>query len=252
MEIVKFKKLRSNIYELELDNNVNLKLYDDVIVKYNLLVNKRLDDELLEEINNYNNSLDAYYMSLKYINKKLRCEKEIEEYLLKNNFRRDVIDNTIDKLVKDGYLNHQVYLSCYINDAYNLSTMGPDKIKYNLNKLGFTNDEIEPFLNKDFNSKVIKLIDKKIKSNNKLSGYVLKQNISNYLINLGYPRELFGDYLSQLIIDDKDTLKREAGILIKKYSKKYDGEKLFYFIKDKLYKKGYNGIEVSEVLNELL
>ena len=90
MEIKKFKKLKNNIYELELDNGSLVKLYDDVIVKYSLLINKKIDNKLLDEITKYNTSLDAYYLSLKYISKKLRCEKEIEKYLTKLDFNKDV------------------------------------------------------------------------------------------------------------------------------------------------------------------
>lgn len=253
MEIKKFKKLKNNIYELELDNGSLVKLYDDVIVKYSLLINKKIDSKLLDEITKYNTSLDAYYLSLKYISKKLRCEKEIEKYLTKLEFNKDVIDKTISKLNKDGYLKHDIYIKSYINDIYNFNNYGPDKIIFNLRELGFNLNEIEPYLeDKDFRSKAIKIIDKKVKANHKLSNYMLKQNISNYLINLGYPKDIFYDYLDNIKINNKDILFKEASNYIKKYSKKYQNKELLYFVKDKLYKKGYNSDEIDEVLNELL
>ena len=253
MEIKKFKKLKNNIYELELDNGSLVKLYDDVIVKYSLLINKKIDSKLLDEITKYNTSLDAYYLSLKYISKKLRCEKEIEKYLTKLDFNKDVIDKTISKLNKDGYLKHDIYIKSYINDIYNFNNYGPDKIKFNLRELGFNLNEIEPYLeDKDFRSKAIKIIDKKVKANHKLSNYMLKQNISNYLINLGYSKDIFYDYLDNIKINNKDILVKEASNYIKKYSKKYQNKELLYFVKDKLYKKGYNSVEIDEVLNELL
>ncbi len=253
MEIKKFKKLKNNIYELELDNGSLVKLYDDVIVKYSLLINKKIDSKLLDEITKYNTSLDAYYLSLKYISKKLRCEKEIEKYLTKLEFNKDVIDKTISKLNKDGYLKHDIYIKSYINDIYNFNNYGPDKIKFNLRELGFNLNEIEPYLeDKDFRSKAIKIIDKKVKANHKLSNYMLKQNISNYLINLGYPKDIFYDYVDNIKINNKDILVKEANNYIKKYSKKYENKELLYFVKDKLYKKGYNSNEIDEVLNELL
>lgn len=253
MEIKKFKKLKNNIYELELDNGSLVKLYDDVIVKYGLLINKRIDNKLLDEITKYNTSLDAYYLSLKYISKKLRCEKEIEKYLTKLEFNKEIIDKTISKLNKDGYLKHDIYIKSYINDVYNFNNYGPDKIKFNLRELGFNLNEIEPYLeDKDFRSKAIKIIDKKVKANHKLSNYMLKQNISNYLINLGYSRDIFYDYLDAVKVNNKDVLVKDANLFIKKYSKKYENRELLYFVKDKLYKKGYNSSEIDEVLNELL
>ncbi len=253
MEIKKFKKLKNNIYELELDNGSLVKLYDDVIVKYSLLINKKIDSKLLDEITKYNTSLDAYYLSLKCISKKLRCEKEIEKYLTKLEFNKDVIDKTISKLNKEGYLKHDIYIKSYINDIYNFNNYGPDKIIFNLRELGFNLNEIEPYLeDKDFRSKAIKIIDKKVKANHKLSNYMLKQNISNYLINLGYSRDIFYDYLDAVKVNNKDVLVKDANIFIKKYSKKYENKELLYFVKDKLYKKGYNSSEIDEVLNELL
>ena len=79
MEIIKYKKDKDNTYKVYIDDEIVI-LYDDVIVKYNLLVNKDLTDELYEEIMQYNNFLDGYYKAIKYINTKLRTELEIRKY----------------------------------------------------------------------------------------------------------------------------------------------------------------------------
>ena len=252
MKIVRFKKGKKNLYELEFDNGIIIKLYDDVIVKYNLLANKKLDDSKLEEINAYNDSLNAYYECIKKINTKLRSELELRNLLEKNGYNNEIIDKTIKKLNKDGYLNRELYIKSYINDNFLFNNDGPEKIKRNLKKLGFNSEEIDIYLTQDFREKAIKLIDKKIKINKKLSNYMLKQSINNYLINLGYPKTLYIDYLENINTNDLSILKKEASLLINKYQKKYEKERLYYFIKDKLYKKGYNSEVIEEVLNELL
>ena len=251
MEIVRFKKGKSNIYELELDNGLKFKLYDDVIVKYNLLVNKRLDSKKFEEITNYNDSLMAYYEAIKKINVKMRSEKEIYEFLKKKELNNKIIEDTIEKLKIDGYLNRDLYIKAYINDAYRFNNDGPYKIKNNLIKQGFKEEEIDKYLNIDFKEKAYKLIDKKVKCNNKYSNYLLKHQINNYMINLGYPKEIYFDYLDNIRISDKSIIKKETEKLIKKYQKKYENNDLKYFIKDKLYKKGYNSEEISEVLKNV-
>ena len=106
MEIVKFKKGKKNIYELELDNGLKFKLYDDVIVKFNLIVNKRLDDKKFEEVVEYNDSLGAYYESLKKLNSKMRSELELRKFL-ENKYSSSIINDTINRLKKDGYLNRK-------------------------------------------------------------------------------------------------------------------------------------------------
>ena len=104
MEITKFKKLKGNQYEIMLDNGLSFKLYDDVIVKYNLLVNKRFDDNFFTEVTNYNDSLDAYYTCIKYLNTKMRSEVELRKYLDKKNISKEVTEKTIERLKKKWLL----------------------------------------------------------------------------------------------------------------------------------------------------
>lgn len=250
MEIVKFKKSKSNLYEIMLDNGLSFKLYDDVIVKYNLLVNKKFDDKFFEDVRNYNDSLDAYYLSIKYLNTKMRSEKELKKYLAKKNISQEHIESTIKRLNSEGYLNHETYIKSYINDAYNFTNNGPLKIKSSLKDLGFKEEEITPYLNLNYSDKIKKKIDKKIKVNTKLSNNNLKLHLTNYLINLGYPKESFISYLETIHFDDSKQLQKDYETLIKKYSKKYTGEKLKYFIKNKLYQKGYSIEKIEEVTHE--
>lgn len=252
MEIKKYKKLKNNVYELELSDNLKIKLYDDVIVKYNLLLKKNITDKELKEIINFNDELESYYLAIKYISKKLRSEKEVIEYLKKNNYNSVVIDKTINRLKKYNYLNREVYIKSFINDRYNFSYDGPNKIKRKLNELGFNDDEIIPCIDKDYQVKIEKIIDKKVSSNHKLSNNMLKQNISNYLINLGYSKDMFIDYLNKININNKEYLIKDLDKLFNKFKNKYNEKELRYVLKNKLFIKGYSTEEIEEVLDEKL
>lgn len=118
-----------------------------------------------------------------------------------------------------------------------------------LNALGFSDEEVKPFLYLDFDSKAIKLIDKKLKSN-RLSASNFRMHISNYLVNLGYPKEVFSEYLMGVHVSDDGNLEKDYNMLMRKYSKKYSGDKLKYFIKGKLYQKGYSLDKIGEVIDE--
>lgn len=250
MEILKYKKKKSNIYEVYFNDGSCHELYDDVIIKTELFIKKKVTKKDLDKILEYNNSLKAYYKSLKYISAKLRSEKEIETYLLKNDFKNEDIISAIEKLKQEGFLNHDVFIRSYINDAYNFKQDGPLKVKNNLIMLGFDELKIIPFLNLDYETKAKKIIDKKLKYN-KQSNTMFKIKIKAYLNNLGYPNELFIDYLNDISVDNNDKIKKDFQLLMKKYEKKYEKEKLYYFIKDKLFKKGYNSEEISEVMDDV-
>lgn len=253
MEIIRYKKIKNNIYEITLKDNNKIKLYDNTILKYNLLTNKKIDTKTYQEIINYNNTQEAYYQSIKYLTTKLRCETEIRKYLTKKEYTPEIINNTITKLKKENYINDETYLKSYINDKINLTLDGPNKIKTNLLSLGFKEEEINKYLNIDNKERIIKIINKKLKQNTKYNTNKLKQNIYTYLITQGYPKEEFITYINDIKIDDNKYLEKDLNKLITKYQNKYkDKETLKYIIKNKLYQKGYKQENIGEIINEKL
>ena len=75
MKIQKYVKDKQNKYKVIIDDEEYI-LYDDVIIKYNLLAKSDIDAISLREIITFNDELKSYYESIKYINKKLRSEKK--------------------------------------------------------------------------------------------------------------------------------------------------------------------------------
>lgn len=245
MEIKEYKRIRGNEYEIILDNGSKINLYDDIIIKFELLLKKEITNKQLNEITKENDNLKAYYLSLKYLSKKMRSSLEIQKYLSKLDFDSKIINKTIEKLTKEKYLDNQKFIVSYINDQYNLTNNGPDKITQNLIKLGFKEDEIN--INKDFKEKIKTLISKKNKINRKLTTNALKLNIANYLVNLGYPRDMFTEELEVINVNDNNLIKKDYEKIYRKYYQKYDSYKLKMVIKEKLYQKGYS----IEAINEL-
>lgn len=248
MEIINYKKTKNNQYELTFDTDATITLYEDTIIKYNLLYNKNLNEKEIDNIIKENNKLEAYYLSIKHLSNKMRTSLEIKKYLQKKSFSNIIIENTINILIKQGYLNDDKYIESYINDQYHLTNNGPDKIKNNLIKLGIEESKI--FIDKDFSSKIKNMINKKIKVNNKLSTNALKLSITNYLFNLGYKREMFQKYLENITANDYEFIKKDYEKLYNKYKNKYDEYKLKMFLKDKLYQKGYSFDLINKVVNE--
>lgn len=252
MEIIKFKKDKNNIYKIYFDDGNVISLYDDVIVKYNLLINKTMDIKKFNEITNYNDFLDGYYKSIKFINKKLRTELEVEKYLKKLEIKKIDIDKIIKLLYNDGYLNKEIYYKAYINDKYNLSSDGPFKIKKDLISLGYKEDEFDKYLfSLDWSSKLDKIINKKIKLNHKLSNNMFKNKVLNDLIKNGYDKKDIVNILNSISFDsDVDYLKKELYKIKNKYSNKYSGNELEFKIINYLYKKGFNLEDIKRCMNE--
>lgn len=240
MKIIKYKKIANNKYKVFLDNSDNITLHENIIIKYNLLISKEIDD--LEEILNDNNKYLIYDMVLKYISTKMRSESEIREYLKKKNIDIDLSNDIVDKLKKQGFINERLYVKSFISDKVRLNKYGINKIRSELNKLKIDKDIIEEELKnidkEELNNNLEKLIDKKIKSNRSYAGEVLKQRILMDFINKGYSKEEILKILDNKDLTNDDLYEKEYKKLYNKYSKKYSGDELEYFIKQKLYQKG--------------
>ena len=242
MKIGKYVKGKANKYKVLIDDEPYT-LYDDVIVKYNLLMKHDIDKELFTEMIKYNSELDSYYMSIKYITIKLRSELEIRNYLSKKEISSNVIDKTIKRLKDNHFLNDEVYTKAYINDQINLTNNGPKKIRKDLLKLGIAEEYIDEYLTKIDHQiwidKINNFIKKKIRLNHNSSANFLRMKISNDLINMGYDKEDINSYINSYDIIDADIKKKEYLKAKEQLSKKYSGYELDRKIKERLYRKGF-------------
>ncbi len=170
MKIKKYSKGKSNQYKVTIDD-VDYTIYDDVIIKFGLLLKKDISASVLKDILKYNDELDSYYLSIKYITKKLRSEKEIYEYLKKKDISENVINDTIARLKENKFLDDELYLKAYINDQINLSNNGPRKIAKNLLTLGldetYINNALSNIDASIWEEKIDKYVSKKVNTNHK-------------------------------------------------------------------------------------
>ena len=249
MKIEKFIKDNGNKYKVIIDDDT-YKLYDDTIIKYNLLSKKDINKKELDEILLYNDELLSYYESIKYITRKLRSEKEIREYLKKKDIDSNTINKTVKKLYDNNFLNQEIYLKSYINDKLNLSNDGPLKIKRDLLKLGLKEEDIDEHINLISNDiwldRIDTIISKRIKGNTKYSSYMLRNKTLLYVSNLGYYKDDIVSILNRYDIIDKDIFLKEKEKAIKELSKKYSGYELDQKVRMRLYRKGFKGSESYE------
>ncbi len=123
MKILKYKKDKGNIYKVITEKG-EYKLYDDIIIKYELLLKEEISKKELDDIVKENNLLKAYYDSIKSISTKMRSAKELRDILRKKEYSEDEIKVTIEKLKKEGYLNSKIYIEAYIHDRLALYMEG--------------------------------------------------------------------------------------------------------------------------------
>ncbi len=251
MKIDKIKKLANGKYLLTMDNKEKIVTYEEVILNHNLLFSKEISDELLNELNIDNNYFDIYNRVIKYISIKMRSNFEIENYLDRLQVDETDKNKIINNLKQIGLINDLNYARAFIADKFNLTNMGPYKIKNELSKHNIDPDIIDAELNKYEDKfvydKLNKLMVKRLKTMNN-SKSVIKQKILTHFINLGYDKEMIISSFEQNIRLVKNYIERDYQIVYGKLSKKYTGKELEYKLIVKLYQKGYTQDEIASYL----
>lgn len=243
MKINKYKKVGKNKYKVYFDNN-EIILFEDVILKYDLLLLKDVSLELLDKVISDNKFYEAYDMSLSYIETKMRNKSEIIKYLKRKDYSDDLINKVISKLVDLKILDDKLYIQAFINDKINLSNDGPYKIKKLLLELDFNENDIDNYLSNFDESiwkdKLIKIVNKKKSLMNNKSYFMFITKLKNDLFNLGYDKELISSVLSNIKYES-NALEKDYNRALKKYD---DKNKIINY----LLRKGYGYDEITSLL----
>jgi len=253
MKIEHIKKVGKNKYEITLENE-KIKTYDTVMLKYQVALKKELSDQMIEEIKEETKVAEIYDKTIVFLNKKLRSEKEVREFLKKQGVEEQ--EEVIEKLRSQCFFHESAYIEAYIHDRFSFFTDGPNKIKENLLKQDFDYKEVEKALakidEKEIRQKLSKLVNKKMSSNHKHSEKYCKQKVLESMQQLGYSKEMIESILSKYNVDHSEILEAEARKLYQKYMARKNEKELIFFLKQKLYQKQYPMDDINIVLEKIM
>lgn len=257
MKIKSYKKIKNNCYQISFSSNhEDVILFADIILKYNLLLKKEIDEKELQKIMKENFQMSCYYKALQYISKKNRSKKEISAYLKKENFKEEDIVTSIRLLEEKKIIDEEACLEAFVHDQVALKLFGPKKIIQKGVELGFLEERLEQCLDTIpalvWKEKLEHLITKKLNANHKDSSFRIKEKIVFSCMQEGYSKEEIIELLSGMEFSkDQEFLQREANKMFKKLSRNYQGTELFYQLKRKLLQKGFVSSDIASVIEEL-
>ena len=204
MKIEKYELTKKNIYNVYLSNGEVLELNGKVITDNELLIKKDIDNELYDKLKRDNTICMLMDTSVKYIDRRLRSINELRDYLKNKEEDTIIIEEVIDKLIDNKYLDDDRFTKAFIKDKLNFTNWGDYKIKNELKRLG-VNEEIiyNNMTSIDDNiyyERINKIIDKDISTNKKYSGIKLKNKIYNHLLTLGYSKEKVISIINNILV----------------------------------------------------
>lgn len=245
MKIEKFKKRPNGLYTIYLDNFNSYDFYEEIILKYELLLTKNIEEDELNEIIKDNKNYESYYDALKTLKRTIKTKEEIRKLLTEKKYSKENITFAINTLEKQGYLNDKNYAKSYVHNCIITTTKGPKKIILELEKKGIKEEDykeaLEEYTESIEKEKIEKLVSKKIKSNHNKSAKILKQKLLQDLTNNGFHQDIIKEVLNSTAIEENDDIaKKEYQKYYNKLSKKYSGKELEYKLKQKMYSLGFN------------
>jgi len=138
MQVTEIKKIgNGKRYYLVLDEYNKFTIEAEILAKHKIKTFDEIDSEKLNQILLENGELSAFDRALTYLEKNIKTEKGIREYLKQKGFLDESIENAVGKLKEYGYINDEHFAESYIHTysnkkgkkllAYELVVKGVDR-----------------------------------------------------------------------------------------------------------------------------
>ena len=239
-------KKQSKRYEIEIrvdKDTYEFKITDDLLIEMMFLSPKPLKES---EYKNFLNKLpldSLVYEGIKFIDRKMRSEKEVKEHLYSLSSSISLVEDAIDRLKSKNLINDNNYKDAYLEYAIYTKKDGRLRIVESLSSLGLNTSFDYPIDALKDNIKV--LSTKYIQKNSDIPYKTLVNKTKLHLMSKGYTEGEINSFMNISVIpkgNDKDIIKKDFRKLKPKY--KDDKDKL----KATLLRKGYSLSLIEEVM----
>ena len=192
------------VFEVVFEDETKLLLNYNIFEKYKVSVDMYFSEDEILEMKYFSDIERAKSRAINYISGKLKTKYEVRLKLKENGFAEDVIDEVLDILEKEEYLNDKVYCEIFIEDKKKLNGYGKNKIKSLLIQKGISKNIFEDFLNEfeydeEFDNALKMGIKKLELLSNEEDNFKKKQKIINYLTYRGFGFDVINDVLKEIL-----------------------------------------------------
>lgn len=205
MQVVNINYSKSKeVFEVVFEDETKLLLNYNIFEKYKVSVDMYFSENEILEMKYFSDIERAKSRAINYISGKLKTKYEVRLKLKENGFAEDVIDEVLDILEKEEYLNDKVYCEIFIEDKKKLNGYGKNKIKSLLIQKGISKNIFEDFLNEfeydeEFDNALKMGIKKLELLSNEEDNFKKKQKIINYLTYRGFGFDVINDVLKEIL-----------------------------------------------------
>lgn len=238
------RKGRYNIY---INEEFAFGVDEEVLLLFELKKGLHVTKELQEQIEKEESFNKAYQKVLNYLSYSLRTEKQIEDYLIKNELEH-FTNRIIEKLKEIKLIDDLIYAQSYVRSMANINQKGPSNIIQDLKIRGVSEnniyDALEEYPENQQLENAIALASKKWDQTRNRSTFEGIQKVKQFIVNKGYSFEMADQAVSSIdtereIEEEYQSLEKQAEKAHKRYARKYTGYELTQRLRAFLFSKGY-------------
>ncbi len=192
------------VFEVIFEDETKLLLNYNIFEKYKVSVDMDFSEDEILEMKYFSDIERAKSRAINYISGKLKTKYEVRLKLKENGFAEEIIDEVLDILEKEEYLNDKIYCEIFIEDKRKLNGYGKNKVKSLLIQKGISKNIFEDFLDEfEYDEEFDNALKMGIKKLNLLSNeedkFKKKQKIINYLAYRGFGFDVINDVLKEIL-----------------------------------------------------
>ena len=192
------------VFEVVFEDETKLLLNYNIFEKYKVSVDIDFSETEIQEMKYFSDIERAKSRAINYISGKLKTKYEVRLKLKEKDFTEDIIDEVINILEKEEYLNDRLYCEVFIEDKKQLNGYGKNKIKSLLIQKGVSKSVFEDFLDEfEYEEEFDNALKMGIKKLNLLSNeedvFKKKQKLINYLAYRGFSFDVINDVLREIL-----------------------------------------------------
>ena len=133
----------------------------------------------------------AYNQAIRYLASRSRSQKQTESHLTGKGYHREIVAQTINRLIKEKYLDDEAFARLWVENRERFRPRSNYALQYELKEKGIAPDTIDKVLS-EFKEEesAWALIKGKLKSWQKLGDVELKKKIMGLLSRRGFGYEI--------------------------------------------------------------
>ncbi|MGE5474843.1 MAG: RecX family transcriptional regulator [Ignavibacteriales bacterium] len=195
MVITDIKKNKGKSYSVYIDNGDTFGVSEYILMKQDIHIGMELSEKELDFIKNQVLISMSKSDAINFVSYKMRTAYEVE-IKLKEKYPLEIIQEVIDYLNQNDYLNDEMYAERFINEKKKLGKLSKKELVYKLMEKGIKRELIEIMIEKNEYDEIgyaKKVIAKRGKTKDKKE----EAKAINYLYRKGFSKDTIDEIIKE-------------------------------------------------------